>query len=84
MKKTPHKNVTLSLPEPLLKQFRVYAAQQDRSMTSLMAEAIEEKMSTGPDRDAIRQSFVKRMRNSPNRGTKGVITWTREEIHERR
>jgi len=39
-----HKNVTLSLPEPLLRKFRVYAASRNRSMTNLMAEAIQTLM----------------------------------------
>ena len=36
-----NKNVTFSLPEPLLHEFQVYAAKRNQSMTSLMAEAIE-------------------------------------------
>jgi hypothetical protein len=39
--KPPHKNVTLSLPEPLLRRFRVFAAERNQSMTSVMAEAIQ-------------------------------------------
>ncbi len=35
-----NKNVTLSLPEPLLRRFRIYAARRNESMTRLMAEAV--------------------------------------------
>ena len=33
-------NVTLSLPEPLLRRFRIYAATRNKSMTQLIMEAI--------------------------------------------
>ncbi len=78
-----HKNVTLSLPEPLLRRFRVYAAQNDRSMTSLMAEAIGKMLDEGGEYEKAQRRFVKRMREAQDRGTGGVFNWTREELHER-
>ena len=35
-----HRNVTLSLPETLLRRFRVHAAERNQSMIALMTEAI--------------------------------------------
>jgi hypothetical protein len=76
-------NVTLSLPEPLLRQFRVYAAQRSRSMTALMTEAIRKMIGEDGEREARHKRMVERMRNAPDRGTHGKITWTRDEIWER-
>jgi metal-responsive CopG/Arc/MetJ family transcriptional regulator len=78
-----HKNVTLSLPEPLLKRFRVYAATHGQSMTSLMAEAIRTMIDQDEDRAKRNRRFLEGIRNAPDRGTGGVIRWTREELHER-
>ena len=79
----PHKNVTLSLPESLLRRFRVYAASRNQSMTSLMAEAIRNQMDQDKHADKARQRFLQRIRSAPDRGTRGVIRWTRDESHER-
>jgi len=80
--KTAHKNVTLSLPEPLLRRFRIYAASRNQSMTKLMTDAIRLLMDQESERAAKRR-IIERMRNAPDLGTKGVISWTREELHER-
>jgi hypothetical protein len=82
-------NVTLSLSAPLMRKFRVYAAGRNQSMTSLMEEAIlklmDQKLADQDSRrEAARLRFIKRMENAPDRGTGGKITWTRDEIHERR
>ena len=79
----PHKNVTLSLPEALLRRFRVYAASRNQSMTSLMAEAIRALMDQEQQAAKAKRRFLARIRNAPDRGTMGKIRWTREELHER-
>lgn len=76
-------NVTLSLPEPLLRQFRVYAAERNQSMTALMAEAIRKMIDEDGLREARRRRMMERIHNAPDWGTHGKITWTRDEIWER-
>jgi len=78
-----HQNVTLSLPEPLLRRFRIYAASRNQSMTSLMAEAIRALMDQDEQTDKAKRRFLERIRNAPDRGTHGVAKWTRDELHER-
>ena len=80
--KTAHKNVTLSLPEPLLRRFRIYAASRNQSMTKLMTDAIRLLMDQESERAAKRR-IIERMRDAPDLGTKGVIKWTREELYDR-
>ena len=75
-----HKNVTLSLPEPLLRRFRVYAATRNESMTHLMSEAIRKMLDEDGEAERAKRRMLARMRNSPNRG---VILWNREELYER-
>ena len=75
--------MTLSLPEPLLRRFRVYAAARNESMTSVMAEAIRTLMDRDEQASRMKRRLIERMRNAPDRGTGGVIRWTRDELHER-
>jgi hypothetical protein len=82
--KADHKNVTLSLPEPLLRKFRVYAAKQNKSMTTLMAEAVRKLVEDDDDEyEKARRILTENLRNPPDLGTNGKITWTRDEVHER-
>jgi predicted transcriptional regulator len=78
-----HKNVTLSLPEALLRRFRVYAAARNQSMTSLMAEAIRAMMDQDRQTEVAKRRFLERLRKGYSLGTHGVASWTRDEIHER-
>lgn len=77
------RNVTLSLPEPLLKRFRVLAAKNNVSMSSLMENAISRMVLDEDDYDIKAKRAIERMKNAPNLGSRGRITWTREELHER-
>jgi hypothetical protein len=81
--KAPVKNVTLSLPEPLLREFRIYAATQDRSMTALMTDAIAKMVGQDAEREKAGRRVLERIRRAPDRGVGGKITWTREELHDR-
>ena len=76
-------NVTLSLPEPLMRRFRVYAAQRNKSMSSVMTEAIKKMVDEDGSREAATRRILERIRNAPDRGTHGKITWTRDEVWER-
>jgi len=83
MNKSRHKNVTFSLPEALLRRFRIYAASRNQSMTSLMTEAIRAIMDRDSDSVKAKRRFLERIQRAPDRGTGGVIRWSREELHER-
>lgn len=77
------RNVTLSLPEALLRRFRVYAAERNQSMTSLMEDAIRNLVEEDGQASRAKRRFLERIRRAPDRGTGGVIRWTRDELHER-
>ena len=79
-----YENVTLSLPEPLLRKFRVRAAIDNKSMTSLMTEAIRNMVEPqGDEFEKAKQRLLARLENAPDLGTNGKITWSREELHQR-
>jgi predicted transcriptional regulator len=76
-------NVTLSLPDKLLRRFRVFAAMRNQSMSSLITVAISEMIERESQTQRAKRRFLERIRNAPDRGTKGKIQWTRDELHER-
>jgi hypothetical protein len=52
-------------------------------MTSLMAGAIRETMDRDADSVRTKRRFLDRIERAPGRGTRGVIRWSREELHKR-
>jgi metal-responsive CopG/Arc/MetJ family transcriptional regulator len=78
-----HTNVTLSLPDKLLRRFRVFAATRNQSMSSLITLAISEMIEQESQTQKAKRRFLERIRNAPDRGTKDKIQWTRDELHER-
>jgi len=84
--KKAHRNVTLSLPEPLLRRFRVYAAKRNESMTALMTRAIQKELETEDKDDGHQlamQRLIEGMRNAKDLGTGGKIAWKREDLYDR-
>ena len=76
-------NVTLSLPDKLLRRFRVFAATRNQSMSSLITFAISEMIEQESQTQKAKRRFLERVRTAPDRGTNGKIQWTRDELHER-
>jgi hypothetical protein len=76
-------NVTLSLPTSLLRRFRVYAAKQNRSMTSLLADAITKMLEEEGELSRAQRRILERLRNPPGRLPGGKIIWRREDVYER-
>lgn len=69
-----------------MREFRVFAARKNQSMTAIMAEAIRDRMDREGDdsaRQKVKQRFLARMREGFPLGTKGAASWTREDLHER-
>lgn len=66
-----------------MKQFRVYAAARDQSMTALMNEAVQAMLDKDRGWELAKRRAMKRMREAPDSGCGEVRNWTRDEIHER-
>jgi metal-responsive CopG/Arc/MetJ family transcriptional regulator len=77
-------NVTLSLPKNLLKQAKILAAQEDKSLSELIREALSRKVKEKSEYEQAKERQIALMEKGFNLGSKGKITVTREELHERR
>jgi hypothetical protein len=76
-------NITLSLPKEILKKGKMFAAKKGISLNELVRELLqittesEEGYRTAGDRQ------VKRMKEGIQLGTKGEISWKRDQLHQR-
>lgn len=77
-------NVTLSLPKALIKKAKIVAAREDKSLSELLRESLEEKVreDSGYKQARIRQ--LKLLARGFDLGTKGAIDFSREELHARK
>lgn len=77
-------NVTLSLPKALLKKAKIIAAKREKSLSELLRESLEEKVRQETDYKEAMERQIRLMKKGFNLGTKGQITISRDELHERR
>ena len=78
------RNVTLSIPKALLKKAKTLAVMKDRSLSDLLRETLEEKAEEETGYQRAKERQIALMEKGFNLGTKGRITISREELHERR
>ena len=77
-------NVTLSLPRPLLKQAKIIAASQDKSLSQLMRESLEEKVREESDYNKARKRQLGLLKKGLDLGTGGQVKTSRDELYARR
>ena len=77
-------NVTLSLPKSLLRKAKTLASKEDRSLSELLRETLEEKVMQKSGYQRARERQIALMKKGVDLGSKGKIAITREELHERR
>jgi metal-responsive CopG/Arc/MetJ family transcriptional regulator len=77
------RNITLALPEPLLRRFRVYAASRHQSMSSLMTDAVKKMIDEESEYERSRKSFLDQIHNPAGIELPDKIPWSRDELHER-
>lgn len=78
------RNVTLSLPVALVKKAKILAAREEKSLSQMMRETLEEKVTQKSGYWQAWQRQKKWLEKGFDLGTGGRVTWTREELHERR
>ena len=76
-------NVTLSIPKTVLKQAKIVAASQDKSLSQLMRESLEEKVREETDYNNARKRQLKLLKKGLDLGTGGQVKASRDELHAR-
>ena len=77
-----HQNITLRLPRELLKRIKRLAADQDTSVSALMAEALTRLADEARRYQAARRRSLAALRSARSLGMGGSPHWSREELHE--
>ncbi len=77
------RNVTLSLPDDLLRRAKVLAAQRDTSISRLLTEALTTIVAREEGYTQAQRQHLALLRRGLNLGTRGRASWTREALHER-
>lgn len=77
-------NVTLSLPKTLLKKAKTLAVMKEQSLSDLLRETLEERVKEETGYQSAKERQIALMGKGLNLGSKGTITVSRDEIHERR
>lgn len=76
------RNITLSLPDDLVRRAKVLAAQQDTSVSALVAGLLRQVTDPGSEYDSLWAAEEQLMAEGIGLEI-GEITWSRDEIHER-
>jgi metal-responsive CopG/Arc/MetJ family transcriptional regulator len=77
-------NVTLALPKSLLKKAKAMAAKKEKSLSQLLKEALEEKVSNDTGYKKAKDRQLRLLKTGFNLGTNGRQSFSREDLHARR
>ncbi len=77
-------NVTLSLPKAMLKKAKALALKEEKSLSALIRESLEEKIRKDTGYRKAMETEIRRMERGLHLGTGGRMPCSREELHERR
>ncbi|MGE5598216.1 MAG: CopG family transcriptional regulator [Bacteroidota bacterium] len=77
-------NITLSVPKEILRRVKHIAVERNTSVSGLMVEMLEELVHRDDAYEQARERHMALLKKGFNLGTNGKITWTRDELHERR
>jgi predicted transcriptional regulator len=77
------RNITLALPEELIRRMKIVAAKRDTSISALLAATLSQLADDEEGYGEARDGMLADLERGYNLGTGGSITWSRESLHER-
>lgn len=77
-------NLTLSLPKATIKKAKALAVKEEKSLSALIRESLEEKIRKDTGYKEAMEAEIRRMKLGFHLGTGGHMPCSREELHERR
>ncbi len=77
------RNVTLSLPEEVLREVKILAARRHMSVSRLLTEALQEMVERETGYALAKRRGLAALDEGLDLGTGGEVRWSREELHER-
>ncbi len=77
------RNVTLALPEDLLRRVKIVAARNDTSISALLTATLCQLADEEEGYAEARNGMLADMARGYDLGTRGVISWNRDSLHDR-
>ena len=77
------RNVTLSIPEDLLRQLKITAAKQETSVSAMLTRTLRQIADEEDGYAEARRHMLRDLKKGHDLGTHGRIAWTRDDLHER-
>ena len=77
-------NVTLALPRGLLRKAKILAVEKHTSLSGLLTRALRDLVGSADAYEEARRKALADLKRPLDLGTGGRVTWTRDELHERR
>ena len=76
-------NITLAVPKKVLAKFKEIAFRQQKSVSKLMVEMMEETVLNEEGYRVARDRHLRRLDADVDLKTNGTISWKRDDLHER-
>lgn len=83
LKNVKTRNITLSIPEDLLRQVKIVAAGRDTSVSAMLTRALRQIADEEDGYAEANRRMLTDLRKGYRLGTHGKIGWTRDEMHVR-
>jgi predicted transcriptional regulator len=77
------RNVTLALPEDLLRRVKLVAAKRDTSISALLAATLSDLADQEEGYAEARDAMLADLAKGYPLGSHGMIDWSRDSLHER-
>ena len=77
------RNLTVALPDELVRRLKVIAAQRESSISRLLTEALSKVADEEAGYQAAKEGMLRDLRTGYDLGTHGRISWTRDSLYER-
>ena len=77
------RNLTLALPEDLVRRLKILAARQDTSISALLTATLSGLADLEEGYAEARDAMISDMERGYDLGTRGRVSWTRDSLHER-
>ena len=78
-----NQNITLSIRKDILQKVKILAVKQRTSVSALMTNLLEDIVARDEGYQTAQQKYSLLLQQDRDLGTKGVIDWSRDELHAR-
>ncbi len=75
-------NVTLAIPESILRKAKILAVQKNTSLSGLLTQTLIDLVAHQESYEQARQRNLALLKSGIDLGTQGQAPWKREDLHE--